>query len=311
MLNKARQHEGARSDEEISAVIDRLREPLASVSYADSGELKVEKGEHTIEAAYVSLEQADKEPVGRYIQHLLEKGVRPENASAKVDLWKKLTKLRYSTKGQEFDVLAIMPAGSRIFFCPTETEFVTGGVSSRQNVAWIVGDVAAPASLITLLHEVGHTVDDKNLLEQGVESLVVPGENADVAEQVRKERMASAFALKVMRPFLDDAELRNDVITFLEDYGLGSHYESAQSTINVRAILTRHAMSEWHDDEAEYQNNYFYDAWEKWKVTDAYKEWKQRPENQKLDPEYEEYGAWRSWVEESKYDFEKDIGGET
>ncbi len=176
---------------------------------------------------------------------------------------------------------------------------------------YILGDIATPRAIATLLHEIGHTWDQKNLDDHGVSDLMDSHHNADRAEKIRSERTATAFALKLMR-ILPKGELKDDLIMFLKFYALESYYEEAKRLISNDGGAAKF----WGADPFPEMNEEWMkveemmDIFEEWKETKAYQEWKKIDEFNHLD-EYEEYGEWREWVEKTKYDYLKDLPHES
>ena len=80
----------------------------------------------------------------------------------------------------------------------------------RENVVLIGGDITAPSTIVTLLHEIGHIKTPEEKLE------VASKKDGDrfhfLAERLQSERMANAFVLKHIRSFINDKRLKDDIL---------------------------------------------------------------------------------------------------
>ncbi len=297
------------SASEIDAALTRLNTPLREVAYAEQGAERVEGEDFTFEFSYSSLgEEAQKEDIERRLARLqVDRNVeyaKPEN-------WRKLDTLIFELKGgEQIDLFEKLPADSEILFCPTNEEF-HGSVASPPVRIHILGNLATPRSLVTLLHEVGHVFDDENLRKMGREDMMDNKIDAHKAEKLRKERSASAFAFKIIRTAIPEGQLRTDARTFLKSYALTSYRQSIKEDLAENARMSRFLMSEydyWMGSPGEDEERQLFDDFMEWRTTPAYTKWKSAPENTEVSFEKgEEYGHWREWIERSKYDFYKDI----
>jgi len=201
-----------------------------------------------------------------------------------------------------------LPVNAEILFCPTDEEF-HGSMDSPPVRIHILGNLATPRSLVTLLHEVGHVFGDANLAKLGVESVIKPEVGSFRAEKLRKERSASAFAFKIIKSAIPESQLRSDARTFLKDYALTSYRMSIKEDLAEEARMSRFYRSEydfgWEQGEDETRQRY--DDFGKWRATDAFKKWKEIPENANLKEYSDEYIAWSEWVEKTGYDYYTDI----
>ncbi len=155
--------------------------------------------------------------------------------------------------------------------------------------------------------------DFSNLDRKQVNSFMVPGPHAANAEQIRRERSASAFAFKLINPVLKNDQLKNDVRNFLKYFALAGYNCSARSTFEYVEVNQQiqqkeynRAMGDWEVEEEEIERMALSYDFLEWKKTEAYKGWKDKEENKKLK-DYEEFDPWNEWVKNTGYDYKKDL----
>ena len=310
--------DGEHSDGELRESLKRLSVPLKSIDYKEDGEVEVNTNEMSFSFTFSDIEKGDFDDVEDYINKQ-EKGVINGTDEAEKEKYKRIIKFVFQKDNYKKDIFDSLPTGTKIFFCPTEGIFhgsvmsdeqLSGGKKSRHRI-FIIGDMSTPRSIMTLLHEMGHIFDYKNLEKFGIPSQMEKGTHSETAERLRRERVASAFAFKMARPFLTNRQLRRDALAFLKNYALSSYERWAKDQIVVnlaREKYDRALINEWEAEQQEIETMGLFDEFWKWKETGAYKKWKGSEAIKKLELEdYEEFNAWRSWVEENNYDYEKDL----
>jgi hypothetical protein len=169
---------------------------------------------------------------------------------------KEITSFLVNNGGKIIDLLAVIPLGTKIIIYP-DADIENGHVmypdeDGNRHIV-IQGEICSPKMIAILIHEVGHIVDFKKLTELGVEKWVDDTADADIAEEVRRERTATAFALKVLRPFLKDETLRHDLLVFLND-SLGTYYHHAKNQLKKRREgvvenYTNHDFDDYNDEQ--------------------------------------------------------------
>ncbi|MDO8620607.1 MAG: hypothetical protein Q7R64_04650 [bacterium] len=296
-------------ESEIEATLTRLNTPLREVAYADKGEERVEAKDFAFTFSYTPLDTTEQsEDIERRLaRNHVDRGAdyaKPEN-------WRKLKTLVFELKGgEQIDVFKKLPSDSEILFCPTNEEF-HGSVAHPPVRIHILGNLATPRSVVTLLHEMGHVFDEENLKVLGVEDMMDSKLDANKAEKLRRERSASAFAFKAIKSVIPEGQLRTDARVFLKGYALTSYRESIKEDIAENARMSRFLMSEydyWMGSPGEEEERQLWDDFVKWRTTEVYKKWKALPENISVSFEAgDEYGHWCQWVKQSGYDFYKDI----
>lgn len=175
-----------------------------------------------------------------------------------------------------------------------------------------MGDITSPRSIVTILHEIGHVFDYRNIDSKGVEKLVTDHRHSRLAETLRKERSASAFAIKAIKPYLVHLGIKTDIINFLKYYALESYYDFVKSEVGHEKRMDSWARSEygsegswsWEISESEQRVSDF----SEWKKTAAYQKWKNMDQFRNIVDKFgEEYAAWSNWVDDTNYDHRKDI----
>ena len=293
--------------------IKRLEQPLEQISYSESGSEDISANEFNYHFSYSPVAEEDILGLEIYTHQRSRDLGELSDPSYEIKNWRKLDDLSFFFGDKEVDVFNVLPEKTKIFFCPELSQDNNGAAYKHSKNIYIVGSLATPFTLTILLNEIGHIIDFGKMEELGLEKMVDDHPDSDQAELLRKERTASAFALKVIRPYIKDEGMRHDVINLLKYYALKTYYHSVNDTVGSRKSVRSHVKDEWADyehlQEQEDMDRMYYDAWEKWKLTDKYKEWKNTEENKKLD-EYEEYGQWRMWIEKINYDFWDDLAAE-
>ncbi len=300
--------------ERVEEAIARLGKPLAEVKYQETGEVEVNANDAQFKFSYSLLDEENKRWIDNFTGGKMARNVDKEDFIKNADNWRSLDNLIFQVEGKEKNVLNSLPKNSSVFFCPS-MEYAHGAAvdiyfADKYHI-YIVGDITTPRSLVTLMHEIGHVFDYENHRKKG--SPIKGSYHHQTAEKIRRERAASAFALKMMRPFFKNKQFKEDAITFLKNYSLADYNWDAIETFRKeeeqRPYREREAVkaqSEWEAEEAEMETYRLIDDFYEWKKTDAYKEWKEKEENKNLD-EYDEFGVWRQWIEDTNYDYQKDL----
>ncbi len=153
------------------------------------------------------------------------------------------------TEDREFNLLTLLPPGIKILV-QASSEKETGNILDVDGISEIsiAGEINSPKMVAVLLHEIGHILDESKLKTLGITGydairigLMDDKENADLAEEIRKERIANAFALKMLRPFLKNSNERRDMLNLLKYDALASYYYSAKEEIKKRSQRSSHS----------------------------------------------------------------------
>lgn len=155
--------------------------------------------------------------------------------------WQELTTLTLSaTADQEKNIdIAAMAPDYRIFFKPEgDSSDAQADAINRQII--INGPLNSPNSLLALLHEIGHTQDmkargmDHEEYTAGRSAFNELPSAEDMAHIMTTERNAWAFALKQVRPFLNENDPRfnrQTVLNVIHNYYLNSYSEKARKVL--------------------------------------------------------------------------------
>ena len=315
------------TEEVVEKSLSRLNVSLPEKTIESSEDedfiVEVDAGDIKYNYSYSEAPKAAKSGITKYIEDRatgLQENPWKKNLIGNPNSWLKLDSLVFETGEIKKDVFASLPKNTEIFFYPA-IDYFHGGMfwSHSENDSkysiYIIGDMNCPRSIVTLMHEIGHIFDAENQ-RSGKESPLKEKQGIyhyDTAEKIRKERAASAFALKVMKPFLKDKQLGEDVINFLEGYALSSYncnavevFEQDEVSKPAREKESRRMAGEQETEERELEEYSLYEDFLNWKKTDAYKQWKEKENNKNLEDD-DDYGVWRLWLEETNYDYHPDL----
>jgi hypothetical protein len=229
------------------------------------------------------------------------------------DRWRMLDNIIFKSNGADVDLIGVLPTGYNVLFCPEHQRF-HGAVSLNDKIIYIFGDIATPKSLLTLLHEMGHAFDEEESRKADRAKIDSSKINYRIAEEVRSERAATAFALRILRPFLKDQKFKIDAINFLKKIALQSYYDHALQNMERSSnadTKTREDdmdvgyMEGWDNEIPKERVPLYYDFYG-WKTTDAYKQWKNNEDNKYLEDD-KEVETWIDWIGKTGYDYKKDI----
>jgi len=202
--------------------------------------------------------------------------------------------------GQKINISNIMPERYHVFFIDSAEEQNGVVVEMDKSIFLIGGSFAAPTRLITLLHEIGHTWDTKNI-EEGKIQPIPKGKDSDLAEMLRGERAATAFELKIVRSVTSPGDqLRKDALDNAKYHDLESYHSYIRKEIENGAIMDEvyedyaKFLSEMtEEEEIEFQ---MWNEFNEWRMTEDYVRWITSDENRTLEM-VEEFPAWKKWCE--------------
>lgn len=219
-VDKIREKEFKVPEEEVEASLERLNEPFEKIDEKGDGFVEIQFNDATVEIKYVQL------PPGGW------------GNLARIE------KLSFKTKDKEVDLIQELPENTTIRVdqdCTGTNRRGDARFQTENGVSYSVlfeGKIVSPYDLFALLHEIGHVFDFKKLVDLGRGSLddrqkgmMDDGLNAELAEGIREERAANAFALKFIKPYLSDKQQRRDATNMLIQYSLKSHYEGVRDRI--------------------------------------------------------------------------------
>lgn len=293
-LQRIYNQDEAISEAEIEASVERLKEPIVEISYEKAGEAVIDLKIAKLQMAYAPVDAEAAEVLQAYADE--KSRIYPENEGlTDLNNWRQIKKLRIEPQAsdQAVDLLAVMPSDYQVFFCAQEP-FLNGAVMIEQRKIFLLGGLGSIRGLVTLLHEIGHAWDGENLKKYGVDRFTDQGFHWEKAERLRQERAASAFALKILRPYIK-GDLRKDVINHLKHFALESYEQHIRRQLAQHASMA-HFAGGYEDDYSYDDQQWEQDEFEKFKATDAYKEWKALDQFKELE-DYEEFNNWLEWME--------------
>ena len=266
------------SQAEVDAAIQRLSIPLTHVEYKDRGEIDLEGDTWGMHFEYDPVKEMN-------IMDIKDDGE-----------WREITVAEIETPKGTIDLIHFLGSGRKIYLHPElddqNREF---GEARYEDGVLVWGDLSTPHVLAILLHEIGHIIDYNKLEQQwelGLLSKIDSHEYASEAAELRGERVASAFALKVMRQFLS-TEQRRDMILLIKYYALKSYYKHAKRAIAARkatkAAITQEAHRNYEADMVWLDQENTWQDFEDWKQSQEYQEWKTQNPNV---PEDDEFSQW-------------------
>lgn len=190
--------------EELEQARERLQLPLAELDYDSTGEQYFEINGNKVLITFEAVPEKITPDFNSYITKYLagrERNEFPE--TYEIDNWRRLSSFAYDDGAGK----NILPE-DYIFLINPSAEYKGGLALTNNKVVLLGGDVTAPSTIITLLHEIGHIRTPKEKLKVTSES----DRDHFLAERLQSERMANAFVLKNIRRFLKEGQLRDDVL---------------------------------------------------------------------------------------------------
>jgi hypothetical protein len=308
------------TDERILASIKELCEPLYDVAYDNCGEVKIGKDEESINFSFDFIDEEIKHILRSYFEL---GGANKDYISDRLDTkqWRLLNEytIENTTDSEtaSLDILKLVSPGYKILFFP-QKEFVNACAINSPNhkLVLFVGDMSAPVAPIVLLHEIGHVVDFNNLEEAKTDKFVTDSPYSPEAEKLRKERTATALALKTLRPLFKNSTIVNKQKTmdFLRLYALNTYHENIESLLISKGFYGQISSKLWRDIDREYledmeigeemerqyakEEEVEQEEFEKWKGTEEYTEWKKLERNR---DDLREFYKWKKERELKEY----------
>lgn len=265
----------------IDSAAGRLSIPLAKVEYGERGEINLEGGKWKLHFVYEPSSETTVDKNGDGGE------------------WRVVSVANIETPTGNVDLLQLLPAGRKMYLTPLPhkgTRYWRHGEVRHERGVFLWGDISEPLMLAILLHEMGHVIDIDQLEKKGMLGLITKIDDHEYSAEaavLRRERVASAFALKVMRPFLTPQQ-RQDMLLYLKNYALKSYYKDAKRGIEAKeatkASMSDYMQREYDSDMAWLETQNQFDDFLEWKQSDDYTEWKARNPNVEED---DEFGAWR------------------
>ena len=307
------------SQKEVAESLNRLSQPLSEIDYKKDtkAEIKTDQCEMSF-----SFSPAEDPSLIRLTSGFLEQYKDDERLNnyekvSDIKNWNELKEFTFKLeKGEQINLFEKMPENCKVYFYDNEALINAAYFHKRDrakgdNIIIFVGKLDSLASISILLHEVGHAWDHKRLDGLGEKiGLIESGAESDFLERVRKERAATAFEFKILRPLLKhESVLKKDIINSAKDYAINGYCQNAKFLIDRHYSMAKSMQDVWTDsDDEDLKERHIEDIFMDWKKTDEYKKWRELDEFKEIEDEWmNEYGVWREWVKrqgKSPYDFE-------
>lgn len=279
---------------ELIESVKKLSEPIIDIDYDNSSSAKVEKGSDTLEVSFTKLD----DEIEVILRDLLESiGESREYIQERMDTsnWKELTGFEISRNGYSepiLDVIKLLPSKCRILFFPQKYFLQASAVTSdkRRPLILYIGDLSAEIVAPTLLHEIGHIIDHRNLKTAERDNFIIGPGHEKEAEELRRERAATGFEFKILRSrFKNDSLLeKSNIENFSKAYALNTYHNSIDAMLRIKAAdwhyIGRHLQHEHEQEMQAMEANDEYEKqlteFEKIKQTNEYQEWRsKRPDD--------------------------------
>ena len=213
--------------------LNKIRKPIKKINYENSGDEEIERGKTDLSFSYTKLDS-------NFGQQMFQLEV----ASEKLEDWRVLSSYSLCEENSVLDIPSLLPEGWSVLFKP-DCKIDKDSANFVSKTIFLTGDPAAPATLLALLHEIGHTqilFGTKDAIsekygEQNWASEGDAGKLKDLANHLRNERDSWAFALAKLKPFIGKSEENNSFINisqvknFIHNHCLRSYTQEAREEI--------------------------------------------------------------------------------
>ncbi len=294
-LGKLRQTEAGVSDQEVQDSVARLAGPFQEVAYKETDAVAIETEKLRLSFSYSSLDDETKKKMEQLFTDSGRRGMNTDDL-------RQLDGFELSSlKDQNFrlELADLLPSDYKVVFL-TSSFGVDGFASPTSKIVYVGARAETPLSIATLLHELGHVDDFKEMEKAGIDPTEPLTENGVVKEVeiLRRERVANAFAIKKLRPFIRAGIfVKDDVINFLKYRAQKSHDVFIGSAVAAKRSMGHFARDIGYDLESfdrEEEEREMREVFEEWQKTDEYREWKKMPAYKDL-ADYEEFHSWWNW----------------
>lgn len=212
LIKKAEFNESRRPEQaELQQAVERLKQPLAELNY-NSGERQTFEIDGNIVSAQFRAVPVELLPQFKTVARKYLGGGEASDFPEEHDNnnWRRLSYFALQEGDSQNSGENILPE-QYIFLINPTTEYTGGLTLKGENMVLIGGDMTAPSTIITLLHEIGHIRTPEEKLE------VASKKDGDrlhhyLAVRLQLERMANAFVLKHIRSFVNDKRLKDDIL---------------------------------------------------------------------------------------------------
>lgn len=235
------------NDEESKEIIEsilKLEKSILTIdehkeyeqNYNDDKDVSIDNNRFNLSFKYSTLEDIElKEQIAHdYLISKLLSGLDSTLEQVKkeknIDALKILENFSFVLKDDSGYVLKlseILPDGYKVIIAPRLAggfNDCSGALNTDKKYIYMRGDLTTLMFQIILLHEIGHIQDKINLDKLGVEELMTDSKFIRIAEKLRKERVASAYAIKKLKPLVKSGLIsKEDIFNYLIKQALDSH----------------------------------------------------------------------------------------
>jgi len=147
--------------------------------------------------------------------------------------FKEMTSLKLKSGDATLNIFDITPKDVRIFFNPYIDTHI-GYISGKK--IFIGSDINKPRSILALLHEIGHSHENEIIFQEEKNRGIEPQE--DLAQLLVSERNAWAFALKKIKPFLNNPLFKKDAVSLFMKRCLTNYEDKIKKDLLVRKNIS-------------------------------------------------------------------------
>ena len=223
----------------VELALKKLETPLKKVQYKKEGTMKIITEEFRLEFSYRQV--SPESDLNNMIKMDYESFYNAIMIESKLTEWRVLTDFRITDKSGNvvFDIKQELP-GYIIFFHIIDEEQKQSSANPEAKYIIIRGDISTPATILGLLHEIGHCKEyeesdefEKRTFDRYHKALRIGGSLSaeTLAKVLKRERDAWAYALRKIRPILGRTITKDDVLTYIHGYALLSYSEAIRRKI--------------------------------------------------------------------------------
>ena len=147
----------------------------------------------------------------------------------------RLTEFKIKNENFEYDLKSESKNPIVLFLKESNPKKTDGAAYSEENLITLNSLPSSPGSILTLLHELGHINDDKinedisRKLHLRFETIMKGGSDEKIEKEqnaitIRQERVAWAYALKKLKPFIEGFQIPEESLDkYIHEFTLGSY----------------------------------------------------------------------------------------
>lgn len=236
-LGKLRQTEGGVSHEAVQDSIKRLAVPFGHVDYKENDDVSIETKKLSLSFSCSSLDDETKKKMAQLF-------VDSDRRGMNIDDLRQLDSFDFRSLKDQIDLANLLPPDYKVVFLSSVDGSADGFASPTSKIVYVGARVETPLAIATLLHELGHVDDFKEMEKAGIDPTERPPEYGVVreVETLRRERVANAFAIKKLKPFIRAGTfVKDDIINFLKYHAQKSHDIVIKGSLSYKNSMARYA----------------------------------------------------------------------